>query len=409
MKYPARVFAATLLLASVSASGQNLDEFKKRIAEKQAAWDTYSADVTSRWNLGTMSLILRGTEHGKGAMRVSTTAWDIFNMKLRNRTVIDAAGVQWRETDMMGEQSVVKSAAGSEAPDDSIGMVMGSMFGAEPIDPRTIVTGLETGYDMTSLGEETLEGTEVFVIGGQLHEDETEKLTEMMNDAPEEFGPAAGFVRGMISGFMQVRAYIGVADGFPRKVEFLTQDGAATITQTFTNIKINEPIDDSLFVYAPPDGVEVVDLDVMTATNAVRLGDVAPDFDVIGLDGSDVKLADYKGKVVLLDFWAIWCAPCIVELPNVIALYNEYHPQGLELLGISLDGDRSKVVSFMVENPGMTWPQIFDGNAWESEVATLYGVEMIPLTVLIGKDGTIRALDLHGEALEKAVAEALAE
>jgi len=398
--------AVLAVCTGASAQGESFDAVKAQIAERLANLETYSADTSTRLNMGAISFTVKGTVRGKGAMSETTTMLDLFSQKMFHRTVIDAVGVRWEESDMMGEKSVSKLATSADADTDPVRFGMGSIFGAEPIEPRSLLDNLAVTYDLAAKERTTLDGAEVFVVEGRLNADELEDLTRQTEDVADmEF--VGGFVEGMITSFMHVRAYFGVADGFPRKLEMLREDGTPTLAQTFSNILINHPIDDAVFAYTPPDGVEVQDRDVVTATSAVHVGDAAPQFDVIALDGSSLALEDYKGKVVLLDFWATWCGPCIVELPNVIALYEEFHPKGLELIGISLDGDRAKVEAFIKENPGMAWPQIFDGNAWEAEVAELYGVEAIPLTVLIGKDGAIIGLDLHGEALEAAVAEAL--
>ena len=126
------------------------------------------------------------------------------------------------------------------------------------------------------------------------------------------------------------------------------------------------------------------------------------------LDGKAISLADYKGKVVLLDFWATWCGPCVGELPNVKANYDKYKAQGFEIVGISLDEDEEALRSF-VKAKDMTWPQIFDGKGWEAGDAKTYGVQAIPFTLLIGKDGTIAAVNPRGEALEPAIKAALAK
>jgi len=126
------------------------------------------------------------------------------------------------------------------------------------------------------------------------------------------------------------------------------------------------------------------------------------------LDGKSVSPADYKGKVLLIDFWATWCGPCMGELPNVLKAYEQYHDKGFEILGVSLDrdGDRAKLESVMKEK-GMTWRQIYDGKWWASEIAVLHDVQAIPFTILIGRDGKVVGTNLRGEKLGPAVAEAL--
>ena len=130
------------------------------------------------------------------------------------------------------------------------------------------------------------------------------------------------------------------------------------------------------------------------------------------VDGKMINFPDdYKGKVVLLDFWATWCGPCRAELPKVVAAYNQYHDKGFEVLSVSLD--RSKqgpaLLQFVKDN-SMTWPQIYDGQYWKAAVAVQYGVHAIPCPVLVdGDTGTIIAADTGalGHKLTKALQSAL--
>ena len=143
---------------------------------------------------------------------------------------------------------------------------------------------------------------------------------------------------------------------------------------------------------------------------ALAEGTKFPDFAEKDMTGKPLSIANYKGKVVLLDFWATWCPPCRAELPNVLKTYKEYHAQGFEIIGISLDRDqdREKLTSFL-EEKNMTWPQFFDGNYWKNKLAVKYGVNSIPATYLLDGQGTIIGKDLRGEELDKAVAKAVAK
>jgi thiol-disulfide isomerase/thioredoxin len=124
--------------------------------------------------------------------------------------------------------------------------------------------------------------------------------------------------------------------------------------------------------------------------------------DVTGLDGKPLSLAGLKGKVVLLDFWATWCGPCMQELPNVLAAYRKYHDKGFEIVGISLDQDEKKLRACLT-GKGMTWPQFFDGKGWQNAVAVDYGIQSIPATFLLDKDGKVVRKGLRGPALERAI------
>ena len=141
---------------------------------------------------------------------------------------------------------------------------------------------------------------------------------------------------------------------------------------------------------------------------ALAVGTKFPDFKEKDINGKPISISDHKGKVVLVDFWATWCGPCIGELPNVLATYDKHHKNGFDIVGISLDKDLDRLKSFTNEKK-MTWQQFFDGKMWENKLATIYGVNSIPATYLLDRTGTIIGKDLRGEELEKAVADALAK
>jgi len=124
------------------------------------------------------------------------------------------------------------------------------------------------------------------------------------------------------------------------------------------------------------------------------------------LSGEEIDLAAMKDKVVLVDFWATWCGPCIAELPHLLDTYEKYHEKGFEIIGISLDDNQQTLETF-IEERGMTWPQYFDGLGWGNELAQRFGIRGIPATFLVGKDGKIVASNLRGEELERQVAAGL--
>jgi len=132
-------------------------------------------------------------------------------------------------------------------------------------------------------------------------------------------------------------------------------------------------------------------------------------FSAKDMDGKDVSPADYKGKVLLIDFWATWCVPCMQELPYVLAAYEKHHAAGFEILGISLDRERNKdKLVQTIKDKGMSWRHVFDGKHWQAEIAQLHDVNSIPFTILIGRDGKVIATNVGGEKLEAMVAKALA-
>ncbi len=129
------------------------------------------------------------------------------------------------------------------------------------------------------------------------------------------------------------------------------------------------------------------------------------DLKFTAVDGREVDLSKMRGKVVLIDFWATWCGPCVQELPNVLKAYKELHPKGFEIVGISLDSDKAKLESF-VKDKGMEWPQHFDGKGWKNEIAVTHDIHSIPAMWLVDQKGMV--IDTAARAgLEEEVAKLL--
>ena len=122
---------------------------------------------------------------------------------------------------------------------------------------------------------------------------------------------------------------------------------------------------------------------------AIQIGRKPLQLKFAAIDGSTIDLEKLRGKVVLLDFWATWCAPCVMSAPGVVATYGEYHNKGFEIVGISLDRDKDKLGAF-TKQFSMTWPQYFDGKVWNNDISTRFHVHAIPATWLVDKKGYAR-------------------
>lgn len=124
-----------------------------------------------------------------------------------------------------------------------------------------------------------------------------------------------------------------------------------------------------------------------------------PEFTQADVNGKPVKLSSYRGKYVLVDFWASWCAPCRKENPNVLALYNKYHSQGFDVLGVSLDSKRERWEQAIAAD-GLPWTQLSDLQGWKNAVAVEFGIAAVPQNYLIDPQGKVIARNLRGEELQ---------
>ena len=153
---------------------------------------------------------------------------------------------------------------------------------------------------------------------------------------------------------------------------------------------------------------EAAEAEAKKIQDALAIGTTFPEFNEKDVMGQPLSIAAHKGKVLLIDFWATWCPPCRAEIPNVVATYQKYHSKGFDIIGISLDQDKSALLSF-IKDQNMPWPQYFDGEGWSNNLAAKYGIESIPSDFLLDGNGKIIGKDLRGEDLEAAVSKALAD
>ena len=157
---------------------------------------------------------------------------------------------------------------------------------------------------------------------------------------------------------------------------------------------------DALVKNANPEIVEMAKGRQAAVRAMAELKSKPLDLKFTAMDGTEFDLGKLRGKVVLVDFWATWCGPCMAEMPDVVSTFQKLHAKGFEIVGISLDEDEA-ALKRVLKSKKIAWPQFFDGRGWENEVARRFNIDGLPTMWLINKDGMIVDTEVSGHVEEK--------
>jgi peroxiredoxin len=146
----------------------------------------------------------------------------------------------------------------------------------------------------------------------------------------------------------------------------------------------------------------------LSELKSVGVGRKAPNFSAPDVNGKNISLNESVGRVTIIDFWASWCGPCRAESPNMVALYNEFHGKGLNIIGVSLDKTADDWKTAIAKDK-LSWTQISNLKYWDDPIAAQYGVKAIPATFILNEYGVVVAKDLKGEALRAKIAQMTAD
>jgi len=256
------------------------------------------------------------------------------------------------------------------------------------VRPQALINTMEgDGVDTKYTGTSTVDGQSVDLVSATLPAREGSTLT--------------------------VTCGFGRRDHILRSMAVVTKDSAGNenrIDEVVSHLSLSPGLTSADFPVSTPKNATQIKPEADNGYYDSRLkpGATPIPIDAVDTSGRKVSLSQYRGKVLLVDFWATWCGPCMMEMPNVQAVYKKYHSRGLEVVGYNQDHDESHMKLVLAER-GFSWREVFCGAPGGEAVPIAYGIQAIPFMMLVGRDGKIAAVDMRGPELEAAVAAAIAK
>jgi peroxiredoxin len=273
------------------------------------------------------------------------------------------------------------------------------------------------GNDNVSLTGDALKLKSVLVTGAKYNED-YKLYQQQFNPLKEKLGVLAGKINGEPAGAKRdslIRQFVSVKSSVEKQVNVFIKEKPASPVSSFVLFVVNPLFDgvnvlenkyNALQPAAKKGNYAKMIEQMIVASKVGSIGSVAADFTQNDTANNPVKLSSFKGKYVLVDFWASWCRPCRMENPNVVAAYNTFKGKNFTVLSVSLDKEKENWVKAITDDK-LTWTHVSDLQYWNNAAARLYNIESIPQNMLLDPEGKIIAKDLRGDDLQNTLKQLL--